>query len=372
MKKLLPLLLLLFLPLCHGCGKQARAASDPPQVGETSRFLLRGTGNNLTWTASALRDGVAYTNFTTVFANQSGFASGQYGARHNWTLPGEYVCKFTPSAGTVITYTVSVVSKSQAAIYADMAKDSTVAKAAAVGSPMQAGAMNNYTTYWRNADVKTSTRSTLTASDVWSYSTRILSSFGTLVADMAASVWSAAARTLTSAGSVTAADVWSYDGGRTVTGGSVTANVQLNSTTVTNIAAQVAAHVGSSMLLPFQGAASYAGPVAVGSTISMFHNDTPTIPYAITANKVAFNLTDYTITWSAKRNPTDTTYVVPVTDITANVISAVVGTGNIPITTAKSVLLIPGTYTVDLDIAKTNNRFMVFRFTLNVLEANQH
>jgi hypothetical protein len=43
-------------------------------------------------------------------------------------------------------------------------------------------------------DVAVSTRSTLTASDVWSHATRTLTSFGTLVSD----VWSAATRTLTS------------------------------------------------------------------------------------------------------------------------------------------------------------------------------
>lgn len=57
-------------------------------------------------------------------------------------------------------------------------------------------------------DVAVSTRSTLTASDVWSHATRTLTSFGTLVSDVASAVWSAGARTLTSFGTL-ASDVWS-------------------------------------------------------------------------------------------------------------------------------------------------------------------
>jgi len=59
-----------------------------------------------------------------------------------------------------------------------------------------------------NLDTTISSRSTLTANDVWSYATRTLSSFGTLVSD----IWSNVTRTLTSGGGggASAADVWSY------------------------------------------------------------------------------------------------------------------------------------------------------------------
>lgn len=46
-------------------------------------------------------------------------------------------------------------------------------------------------------DASVSSRSTLTAADVWASGTRTLTSFGTLVADTAAAVWAAATRTLT-------------------------------------------------------------------------------------------------------------------------------------------------------------------------------
>ena len=48
-----------------------------------------------------------------------------------------------------------------------------------------------------NLDATISSRSTLTAAQVWANSTRTLSSFGSLIADIAAAVWGSAARTLT-------------------------------------------------------------------------------------------------------------------------------------------------------------------------------
>lgn len=64
------------------------------------------------------------------------------------------------------------------------------------------------TTVTGRIDAAISTRSTLTAQQVWEYASRTLSGFGTLIAD----VWAYATRTLTSAGSsgATAAEVWQY------------------------------------------------------------------------------------------------------------------------------------------------------------------
>jgi hypothetical protein len=56
--------------------------------------------------------------------------------------------------------------------------------------------------------------STLTAQQVWEYGTRTLSSFGTLVADVAAAVWGAAARTLTAFGFTPSLDA-AYDAAKT-------------------------------------------------------------------------------------------------------------------------------------------------------------
>jgi hypothetical protein len=58
-----------------------------------------------------------------------------------------------------------------------------------------------------NLDAAVSTRSTLTAAQVWANATRTLTSFGTLVAD----VWSYVTRTLTSGGGgATPAQIWDY------------------------------------------------------------------------------------------------------------------------------------------------------------------
>ncbi len=65
-------------------------------------------------------------------------------------------------------------------------------------------------------DVAISSRSTLTASDVWGYATRTLTSFGTLIAD----IWGYSTRTLTSFGTLVS-DIWSYST-RTLTAFSTT------------------------------------------------------------------------------------------------------------------------------------------------------
>jgi hypothetical protein len=56
-----------------------------------------------------------------------------------------------------------------------------------------------------NLDATISSRSTLTASDVWNYTTRTLTSFGTLVSD----IWDYSTRTLTSFGTLVS-DIWDH------------------------------------------------------------------------------------------------------------------------------------------------------------------
>ena len=55
-----------------------------------------------------------------------------------------------------------------------------------------------------NLDATVSSRSTLTAQQVWEYTTRSLTTFGTLASDVAAAVWGATTRTLTGFGSLVA------------------------------------------------------------------------------------------------------------------------------------------------------------------------
>ena len=60
-----------------------------------------------------------------------------------------------------------------------------------------------------NLDAAVSSRSSHSAADVWSVTTRTLSSFGSLVSDIASAVWGAGTRTLTGFGTLIA-DIWSY------------------------------------------------------------------------------------------------------------------------------------------------------------------
>jgi hypothetical protein len=75
-----------------------------------------------------------------------------------------------------------------------------------------------------NLDAAVSSRSSHSAADVWSSGTRTLSSFGSLVADIATAVWDAGTKTLTSFGTLvadTAAAVWAT-AVKVITGGTLT------------------------------------------------------------------------------------------------------------------------------------------------------
>ena len=61
-----------------------------------------------------------------------------------------------------------------------------------------------------NLDAKISTRSTLTAAQVWAAGSRTLTGFGTLVADVATAVWTAVARTITGGTVTTVGDKTGY------------------------------------------------------------------------------------------------------------------------------------------------------------------
>lgn len=116
-------------------------------------------------------------------------------------------------------------------------------------------------------DVAVSTRSTLTASDVWSHATRTLTSFGTLVSDIASAVWSAGARTLTSFGTLVS-DIWSA-ATRTLTSvadssGVTTLLSRLTSqraTNLDNLDATVSSRLAASAYAAPPSAAAVAGAV---------------------------------------------------------------------------------------------------------------
>jgi hypothetical protein len=88
----------------------AWAASDPPQVGETSSLLLTNTARSVTWTVQAFRN-TSSVNMagSIVFKNLSATQPGSYIAKTTWPRPGETVLYFTPSNGGYVNkYLVSV------------------------------------------------------------------------------------------------------------------------------------------------------------------------------------------------------------------------------------------------------------------------
>ena len=123
MKRLL-ITLTLFIALAamlYSYGGQARAASDPPQVGDRQTFYLKTTDKTATWTKTVLKDGAAYANLSSTFTNQSTFSPGAFTMLIPWHYKGSYVLKCHPSVGSDVTYAVDVVDKSQEGIYAAVA-----------------------------------------------------------------------------------------------------------------------------------------------------------------------------------------------------------------------------------------------------------
>ena len=99
--------------------------------------------------------------------------------------------------------------------------------------------------------------------------------------------------------------------------------------------------LGMSML-PFQGAVSYAGPAATGSTIRMKQGDTPTFTVQVTQSGADFNLTGWTADFAAKAHPTDTVYAIAVR--AATITDAVHGQVSVTLASSDTSSLAPGLY----------------------------
>jgi len=108
-------------------------------------------------------------------------AAGSSGDPWATPLPGSYGAG---TAGNILGNRLDVAVSSRAS-----GADYTAARAAKLD----------------NLDATVSSRSTLTAADVWNYATRTLTSFGTLVSD----IWGYSTRTLTSFGTLVS-DIWGY------------------------------------------------------------------------------------------------------------------------------------------------------------------
>ena len=138
---------------------------------------------------------------------------------------GTYRVTLTASemdANTVVVYVVSSTSGVTIPVGEILTERGRVDTT--VSSRATAGEVWSYTTRTLTgfgtlvSDIWSHSTRTLTGfgtlvSDIWSHSSRTLTSFGTLVSDVASAVWSHSTRTLTSLGTLandTAAAVWSY------------------------------------------------------------------------------------------------------------------------------------------------------------------
>jgi hypothetical protein len=135
---------------------------------------------------------------------------------------------------------------------------SVAADVAAVKS--DTGGIKSKTDYLPSAaylDAAVSSRSTLTAQQVWEYATRTLSSFGSLVSD----IWSAAGRTLTGFGSLVG-DVWAA-ASRTLTAGTKDAEIDAIKGKTDNLPVDPASNTQVNTRL---AAASYTAPDNISLT----------------------------------------------------------------------------------------------------------
>ncbi|MBI5969605.1 MAG: hypothetical protein HY884_00415 [Deltaproteobacteria bacterium] len=113
-------------------------------------------------------------------------------------------------------------------------------------------------------------------------------------------------------------------------------------------------------VLPFSGSvqASYAQS---GATVEVIQGDSPAIPYDL-----ATDLTGYTVWFGAKKDLSDAAYSIAAKEITSSVTDVLNGRGAIPLTTAETTALSPGTYAAEIEIRKGADVLTAMRFTLRV------
>jgi len=138
----------------------------------------------------------------------TGFSAGQYIVRLSGTVSS------SKNVATVFCFEVGPVQAELTSAY-DAAKSaasqSSVNSIATQIGTAGSGLTSIGDSRLANLDAAVSSRSSLTAQQVWEYTTRSLTTFGTLASDVASAVWGATTRTLTGFGSLVAdaaAAVW--------------------------------------------------------------------------------------------------------------------------------------------------------------------
>jgi len=152
----------------------------------------------------------------------------------------------------------------------------------------------------------------------------------------------------TGGGGATPAEIWAYNGGRTVDG------VQFNYST---LAAGISSKSKPVSVLPFQGAASY-DTVAQGKEIHVMHGDSVAIPFTISKD-----LTGYTVWFGVRANPTDASYAITARNITTDLTDVTHGSGLINLTTTETAIA-PKKYFAEVEIRKAGSVNTVLRFYL--------
>lgn len=132
--------------------------------------------------------------------------------------------------------------------------------------------------------------STLTAQQVWEYSTRTISSFGSLVSDIATAVWAAAVRTITGGTISTVSDKADYS----LTSAYDAAKAAASATDVATVDTVVDAIKAKTDKLP-------ASPAAVGSAMTLTSGERTAIADAVLDEEIdSAGATDDTLRAAAK------------------------------------------------------------------------
>jgi hypothetical protein len=213
---------------------------------------------------------------------------------YNWTTlatEGKYPAMIT--CGPDLDDNILKLDKSFI-VKAPVVTDSSIAAAVDVNTSSEVSAA--VTSVNAHSDTNTSS---LPAS-IWGYTSRTLSSFGTLVADVATAVWGSATRSLTTygtliadvwnngtrtltAGGLSASDVWTY-GTRNLTDATLTSGSLATATDVTSATSPLATSAGlTSAVSPLATSAGLASAVAPLATSANVTSSTSTITGAISA-----------------------------------------------------------------------------------------
>ena len=133
-----------------------------------------------------------------------------------------------------------------------------------------------------NLDAQVSTRSTLTAADVWTSATRTLSDYAT--STLTAAIWSAASRTLTNYGNnITAADVWNVLSSSLSTAGTIGAQLSGNvDTTISSRATSTVALTNSNWTVQMSNVERVQTGKVYRTKVFIFNADSePTAPFSV-------------------------------------------------------------------------------------------